>query len=140
MGIERRCPCALGSVCESSFSNVLGVPWTSGTAVDWFSCVSSLCLQLPVSVSVYKCSGNQFECILIFPLPVRLSALLMTEIPVLWGIVRCCPCALKSVCESGVSDGLGVPGTSTTDVALFSCGSSLEAIGTQVGSTACTAT
>ena len=56
------------------------------------------------------------------------------------GIVRCCPCALNSVSESGVSDGLGVPRTSTTDVALFNCRSSFEAIGTQVASTACIAT
>ena len=56
------------------------------------------------------------------------------------GIVRRCPCALSSVCESDVSDGLNVASTSTTDVALFSCRSSFEAIGTQVGSTACAAT
>ena len=41
MGIEGCCPSALESVCESSFSNVLGVPLTSGTAVAWFSCVPS---------------------------------------------------------------------------------------------------
>ena len=56
------------------------------------------------------------------------------------GIVWHCPGALSSVCKSDVSDGLDVASTSTTDVALFSCGSSFKAIGTQVGSTPCIAT
>ena len=60
MGIERRCPCALESVCESSFSNVLGVPWTSGTAVAWFSCVPS-CDQLHQLHHEYICTYHHLS-------------------------------------------------------------------------------